>query len=190
KYLFYQSGRTMDPIYSDVDHTWIYPNTVNLVAVSLRKDVPSLLAPRNDEEGDKDKKKDKDKEADTKKDEKKKEEGDEDKKKNDGEEVAKKEKPPKPVEIDFDDFELRLVVLPPKAGYYTDLASVSGKLIYRRLARAGALPDEKTPLKYYDFEKREEKTIIEDADQATLADKGEKLLVRKKDDYAIIDVKE
>lgn len=186
KYLFYQSGRTMDAIYSDVDHTWVYPNSVNLVAVSLRKDVPSLLAPRNDEEADK--KKDKDK--DSEKGEKKKDDGDADKKKDDGEELAKKEKPPKPVEIDFENFESRLVVLPPKAGYYTDLASVSGKLIYRRLPRAGALPDEKTPVKYYDFEKREEKTIIEDADQATLADKGEKLLVRKKDDYAIIEVKE
>ncbi|HKQ38692.1 MAG TPA: PDZ domain-containing protein [Verrucomicrobiae bacterium] len=190
KYLFYQSGRTMDAIYSDIDHTWVYPNTVNLVAISLRKDVPSLLAPRNDEEGDKDKKKDKESDSSSKKDEKKRDDAGDDKKKEDGEEVAKKEKPPKPVEIDFDNFESRLVVLPPKPGYYTDVASVSGKLIYRRLPRAGALPDEKSPVKYYDFEKREEKTIIEDADQATLADKGEKLLVRKKDDYAIIDVKE
>jgi tricorn protease len=188
KYLFFLSGRTMDPVYSDVDHTWIYPNTVNLAAVSLRKDVPSPLAPRNDEEGDKDKKKDKDKDSEADKAEEKKDDGDKDEKKDDSEE--KKEKPPKPVQIDLDDFERRLVILPPKAGYYSDLASVSGKLIYRRLPRAGALPDEKTPLKYYDFEKREEKTILEDADDAILADKGEKLLVRKKDEYAIVDVKE
>jgi tricorn protease len=181
KYLFFRSGRTMEPIYSDVDETWIYPNSANLVAVSLRKDVPSPLAPRNDEEGDKDK--------DKKKDEEEKKE-----KKSDSEEDEKvdkkKETAPKPVEIDLDDFERRLVVLPPKAGYYTDLASASGKLIYRQLPRAGALPDSKTPVKYFDFEKREEKTILEDSDQGVLADKADKLLVRKKDDYAIIDVKD
>jgi tricorn protease len=187
KYLFFISGRTMEPVYGDVDHTWIYPNSVNLVAVSLRKDVPSLLAPRNDEEGDKDKKKDKseDKDAKSEKDDNEKKE-----KKDDGEEKAKKEKPPKPVEIDLADFERRLVILPPKAGYYTDLASASGKLIYRRLRRAGAVSDDKMPVKYYDFEKREEKTILEDADNAILADNGEKLLVYEANEYAIIEVKE
>ena len=53
KYLFYRSGREFEPIYSDQDETWIYANTRRLVAVPLRKDVPSPLAPRNDEEGEK-----------------------------------------------------------------------------------------------------------------------------------------
>jgi len=81
------------------------------------------------------------------------------------------------------------VVLPPKAGRYDDLAAVSGKLLYRRLPRSGS-GEEKSPVIYYDLEKREEKTILDDADQAVLAAKGEKMLVRKKTDYAIIDVKE
>ena len=50
---------------SDLDDSWIYANSQNLVAVSLRKDVPSPIAPRNDEESDK---KDKDKPADKDKD--------------------------------------------------------------------------------------------------------------------------
>jgi tricorn protease len=51
KYLYFLSNRTFQPIYSDVDNSWIYPNTTNIVAVPLRPDVPSPLAPRNDMEG-------------------------------------------------------------------------------------------------------------------------------------------
>ena len=196
KYLFFRSGRTFEPVYSELDPTWIYPNSQNLVAVPLRKDVASPLAPRNDDEGDKDKDK-KDKSDGGKKDSapdanKKDESPDKEKKpgdKNDEKAEKKEVKPPKPVEIDLDDFEQRLVVLPPKAGRYDDLAAVSGKLLYRRLPRSGS-GDEKSPVIYYDLEKREEKTILDDADQAVLAAKGEKMLVRKKTDYAIIEVKE
>ena len=81
------------------------------------------------------------------------------------------------------------MVLPPRAGYYSDIDAVSGKLIYRRLSRAGAA-EEKTPLMYYDLEKREEKTIVDDADDAILSANREKLLVRKGATYSIIDVKE
>ena len=50
KYLYYFSNRSLEPIYSDIDDTWIYPNTTSIVAVPLRNDVVSPLAPRNDEE--------------------------------------------------------------------------------------------------------------------------------------------
>ncbi|HEY5912733.1 MAG TPA: PDZ domain-containing protein [Verrucomicrobiae bacterium] len=205
KYLFYRSGREFSPVYSDLDSTWIYPNTLELVAVPLRKDVASPLAPRNDDEGDKDKK---DKETrkpddqDRKKDEpqvgakkddaaqaKADEKGDE-KEKNAGDKGSgKEEKPPKPVEIDLAGFESRAVVLPPKAGRFDDLAAASGKLLYRRLPRTGS-GEEKSTLIYFDLEKREEKTVLEDVDEAILAAKGEKLLVRRKNEYAIIEPKD
>jgi tricorn protease len=201
KYLYYKSGREFAPLYSDEDNTWIYPNSFKLVAVPLRKDVPSPLAPRNDDEGDKDKKdKDKKKEEDKKKDEKKdesasakKEDAKSDEKKSASDKDEKKEekrdeKPPKPVEIDLADFERRAVVLPQAPGYFTDLMGVNGKLIYRRLPRAGA--DEKNKLMLYDLEKREDKTILDDVHQAILAAGGEKMLVRRGSDYAIIEAKE
>ncbi len=50
KYLFFLSARALTPVYADIDNTFIYPNTSNLVAVPLRADVPSPLAPRNDVE--------------------------------------------------------------------------------------------------------------------------------------------
>ena len=210
KYLYYVSGREFSPVYSDLDQTWIYPNTSQLMAVSLRKDVASPLAPRNDEEGekkDKDKEKDKDKDkakskkpADQenkkdepqptdKKDDDSKDEEKAAKKDKDEKEEKKEEKPPKPVEIDIADFEGRAVVLPPKPGYFADLAAVSGKVIFRRLPRAGS-GEEKSSLVYYDLEKREDKTILEDVDDSVLAAKGEKILVRRKNEYAIIEPKE
>lgn len=212
KYLYYRSGREFSPIYSDLDNTWIYPNTFNLVLVPLRKDVLSPLSPRNDDEPGKEKKMDKEKKdkdkpedpekkkdqpelgdtkATEKKDETKTEENKEEKK--DGEKAEEKkskdEKPPKPVEIDIADFERRAIMLPGKAGYYADIQAVSGKLIYRRLPRAG-VGEEKGTLHFYDLEKREEKTILDDVDDAVLAAKGEKILVRRKQEYAIIEPKE
>jgi tricorn protease len=50
KYLFYRSKRNFEPIYSEFDNTWIYANGQVIVAVPLRREVASPLAPRNDEE--------------------------------------------------------------------------------------------------------------------------------------------
>jgi tricorn protease len=207
KYLFFRSSRTFNPDYSDLDNSWIYANTHNLVAVPLRKDVPSPLAPRNDDEGDKDKK-DKAKSDEEKKDaDKPKKDKDDkdgqpsekteaaktDEKKSDDKSAEKKddkkEKPPKPVEVDLDDFERRVVILPPKPGRYADLHAVSGKLVFRRLPRTGS-GEEKSPVLFYDLEKREEKTIVDDSDIALPAAKSEKLLVAKKGAYSIVDIKE
>ena len=192
RYLFYVSGRTFLPVYGDgdADNTWIYANTVNLVAVPLRVDVPSPLAPRNDvEEGKKAEAK-----KDEKKDEGKKEEA---KKAGDAKETAtsekgekKDEKPakPEPVKIDLARFEERVVVLSPKAGRYADLQALSDKLFYRRLPRTGS-GEEKNPLVFYDLKEREEKTVLADVDGYQIAAGGEKILVAKKKDFAIIDPK-
>ena len=204
-YLYYRSGRDFSPVYSDLDNTWIYPNSQQLVAVPLRKDVASPLAPRNDDESEKMEKKDAEKkkpeDADKKKDEppsvEKKDEAKKDEpktesreeKKPDDKEEKKEDKPAKPVKIDLADFERRAVILPPKAGYFGDLLAVNGKLIYRKLVRAGS-DEEKSALLYYDLEKRESKTILDEVDDVILSAKGDKLLVRRKTEYAIVEPKE
>jgi tricorn protease len=207
KYLFFRTGRHFAPDYSSLDGTWIYANSQVLAAVPLRKDVLSPLAPRNDEEGEKDK----DKKEEPKKDEKKPDEKksadkdksadkskttDKDKKKEDSKEVKedkkdekKKEEKAKPVEIDIAGFEDRVVVLPPKPGRFGSFAAVSGKLLFHRLPRTGSA-DEKKPLAYYDLEKREEKNIIDDADGFELSANREKLLLTKGGEYAIVEPKE
>jgi len=217
KYLFFKTGRTFGASYGELDNSWVYANTHNLAAVTLRKGVPSPLAPRNDEEADKDKKKDEEKKSDEKKeeekkDEEKKKEDDQDKEKKDDEKKDEKKtndpadekkddkasdkkdekkdtKKPKPVEIDLDGFEERVVILPPKGRRYADLVAVSGKLIYRRLGRVGSA-EERSPLMFYDLEKREEKTILDDVNGLELSADRNKLLVRQNQVYAIIEPKE
>ncbi|HVN32561.1 MAG TPA: PDZ domain-containing protein [Thermoanaerobaculaceae bacterium] len=189
-YLYYVSGRTFQPSYGDADNTWIYANTNNLVAVPLRVDVPSPLAARNDvEEGKKDEKKDEGKKEEAKKPEGgDKEEAAKPEKDEKGEKKADKAAKPEPVKIDLANFEERVVILPPKAGRYADLQALPGKLFFRRLART-ASGEEKTPIVFYDLKEREEKTVLADADAYKIAAGGEKILVAKKKDFAIIDPK-
>jgi tricorn protease len=193
-----------------LDSTWIYANTWNLAAVPLRKDVASPTAPRNDEEGDKDKKKDDEKKPADKKDDAKKPDSAEAKtsgtkadaaveekkpvaedgeKKDEKAADKKDERKPKPVEIDLAGFEERVVILPTRAGRYGGLAAVSGKLLYRWLPRTGA-SGETSPIEAYELEKREAKRVIDDADSFELSANREKILVRKGNDYAIIEPKE
>jgi tricorn protease len=216
KYLYFRTGRMFSPNYSELDNSWIYANTWNLAAVPLRKDVPSPLAPRNDEEPEKkkDEKKDEEKKPDDKKDEEKKEGGlgpeaagvalaaVAEEKKAEGQDVEKKEekaadkkdekkddKKSKAVEIDLADFEERVVILPPKGRRFDNLAAVSGKLLYRRLPRFGS-GEERSTLMFYDLEKREEKTILDDAGGFELSANRQKMLVRQGQSFAIIEPKE
>ncbi len=196
KYLYYVSSRTFHPYYG-TDETWIYANADELVAVPLRVDVPSPLAPRNDvEEGKKEV---------AAKDGKQGDKGDiagktgtpgekaKERPSKDGarqEQEAKEEKPakPEPVRIDLAGFEQRAVVLPPKPGRYAELQAIKDKLLYRHLPNTGSA-DEKSPIEFYDVKEREEKTVLADADSFKVAAGGEKVLVVKKKDFAIVEPK-
>jgi tricorn protease len=206
KYLYYRTGRNFEPIYSDLDNTWVYPNSVQLAAVPLRREVPSPLAPRNDEEAAKDRKDDPKEDKKPDDEEKKKDDQEPAQKTDDKTEDAKdadqpagtkdekksdkaKDAKPKPVEIDLAGFEERTVLLPAKAGNYANLAAVSGKLLYRRGPRAGA-SDEKNTILFYDLEKREEKTVVDDVRSFELSADRKKMLIRKGSGHYIIEPKE
>ncbi|MGE0455105.1 MAG: PDZ domain-containing protein [Vicinamibacteria bacterium] len=184
RYLFLLTNRSFKPIYSDLDNTWIYANTTQVAAVPLRKDVPSPLAARNDVEGQVEKKDGED--DDAKGDAKAKHaEAKDAKKAADG---KAGDEPPKPVEIDLAGFEERLVVLPPAAGNYGRLAAIAGKVLYQRGPRTGAA-DEVNPLVFFDLEEREEKTVVADVDGFEVSADEKKLLVWKKEKYAIVEPK-
>jgi tricorn protease len=175
KYLFYTSDRTFAPVYGAFDTSWTYANPTRLMALPLRKNVPSPLAPKNDVEKpaapaptapaapaaaaapapD----------------------------------AAAASKAPAPVDIDFDGIEQRAVLLPPAAGNYSDLTAISGKLVYRRLAKAGSPPTDPTPLMQYDEVERNEQTILEDVDGLLISANGKKALVVVDGKFAIIDVR-
>ncbi len=171
QYLYFLRNSAFVPIYSDVENTWIYANTTQIAAVPLRASVPSPLAPKNDEEAAK-----RDSTAaDTTK--------------------GKKPDAAKPkataVDIDLAGFESRVVLLPPEAGNYADLAAASGKVLYRRTPRTGAGPsDKKSPLVYWDLKDRKEETVIDDAAGLDLSFDGQKVLVAQQPRrFAIVDVK-
>lgn len=173
KNLYFLTNRTLAPVYSDFDNTWIYPNTTNLAAVPLTDDVMSPLAPKNDttsvaaaEGGDKEKK------EETK-----------------GGNAKGKTEKPKETAITLAGFEARLVILPPPAGNIAGVRGVSGKVVYLRMPNTGS-PDKKRPLMYYDLDKREEKVIVDDVDGFQVSADGKKALVVKSGSYSVVDVAE
>ena len=168
KYLFFCSNRAFTPVYGDMDWTWIYTNSTEVYAATLRKDLGSPVAPRSDEEPVL-KEKEQEKEKKDKKENGDKKEPDEkppakdegqlvfsppihwgvnqektDEEKSEQEQKAKEKKPeeekkkPEPINIDFDGFERRVVQLPIQAGNIRDLHSVKGKLVFCRYLPAGA----------------------------------------------------
>ncbi|MDX1479251.1 MAG: PDZ domain-containing protein, partial [Saprospiraceae bacterium] len=167
KYLYLLTNRSFSPVYSDFDNSWSYPNATQLAVIPLRADVPSPLAPENDtvavvvEEAS----------ADSENAEKK-EEGD-----------ASEEKK---VDIEFDNFEYRLITLPPAAGNMGRLYAVSGKVLYNRYPNTGS-EGEKPALMYFDLEEREEKKIMDEVNGYALSANGKKVLVRKGQSYGIVD---
>lgn len=169
KYLYCMTDRSFSPLYSDLDQTWIYPNTTQIAAISLRKDVPSPLAPRNDAEPIK------------------KEEAKKEKPEAKPSEKAK-DKKPEPLKIDLEGFENRLVVLPPSAGNYSTLRATKGQIIFHRYPRSGS-SDRNSPVVAYNLEKRKEEPILDDADGFEITADGKKMFVANNRSYYIIDIR-
>jgi tricorn protease len=172
KYLYFLTNRDLDPIYSDMDNSWIYANTTHIAAASLTADIPSPLAPRNDSTsvdlGTASDKNDKKSDKKAKQDD-------------------KKQPAPSETKIAIEGFERRVVLLPPHAGNFLRIRGVSGKVVFQRHPNTGSA-DEESPLMYYDLEEREEETIVADADFFEVSADGEKILIASGRDYAVVDV--
>lgn len=178
KHIFVLTNQFFQPSYSDIDNTFIYPNSTKIAAISLKKSTASILAPKNDAVNVKD-----DKKEDSAKS------SDKNKKIGDDKSDDKKDEKVKPVEIDLDGLESRLVMLPIDPGNYGSLQTVKGKLLYHHLPNTGS--DGKTrPVKFFDFEKRESKTIVDNADGYEVSADGKKILVRKDGSFYITKVEE
>ncbi|HEY8969541.1 MAG TPA: PDZ domain-containing protein, partial [Puia sp.] len=163
KYLFITTSQTFNPLYSDLDNTFIYPNSTKLAVLVLKKSTRSPLYPKDD--------------TVTRKEE---------------ESAAAPATPPvapaaagksKPktvaaVDIDLDGLESRLILLPVEAGNYNNLYAAEGKLIYQRRPNTGSDAKE-SPLMFFDLDKRKEKTILPDIGGCVLAADGKHLLVGK-----------
>lgn len=164
KYLYLLTNQSFNPTYSNLDNTFIYANSTKVAAISLKKDTPSIMAPENDTVAVK--------ESETAKDGNKKD-------------TTAKKADSKDVEIDFDGLEQRMELLPMAAGNYASLAASKGKVIYIKFPNTGAAGGEGS-LKYFDLASREEKTIIDNVDNAQLSSNGQKILVSSSGKYAVI----
>ena len=177
KYLFVATNQTFQPYYSDADNTFIYANSTQLAAIGLQKNTASLLYAKNDTAALKELEKPIVKEEAKK----------ENKKKDDKAKTAETEKKSDvaAVLIDFEEMESRLELLPIPSGNLNSLNAIKGKLIYMRYPNTGTA-DGKASIKFYDFEKRDEKTIINDAEGYLLSGNDEKMLVAKSGGMAVI----
>ncbi|NBC65228.1 MAG: Tricorn protease like protein [Bacteroidetes bacterium] len=167
KYLFYLTNREFDAAYSDMDNTWIYPNSTQIAAVSLTSDTPTLLQPKNDAL-------ELDEESEGESTEEETSEGQEN-----GEEEESS------TDIEFAGFETRISILPPTAGNIGNLMPFEGKLAYLRYANTGANNGPPT-LMAYDFEEREEITIMEGVSSAVQTADGKAILVSSRGQYGVI----
>lgn len=162
QYMYYTTDRNFDAVYSDYDNTWVYPNATHLVAVSLTDDAPYLLEPKNDEAP-----------ADVTNGE--------------GTEEEEKEEEELKVEIDFQDLEKRLTVLPVSPGNIGSILGEFGEgmIVYMRYANTGS---EGGPPKLaaYDVDKREEITIMEGVGAAVPTADGKAILVQSNGQYGVI----
>ena len=176
KYLIFTSDRTFDPIYSKVEWNYAYENMTKLYLVTLAKDTPSPFAPSNDEvkmESSKDQKN-----AKTEKDKEPQKTGKTDK-------VGKEEKPAepevKPVKIDTEGIQQRIIEIPVEAGNYWNLWSVEDKVYYNMANDKGM------SAKVYDLKQKKETELGADLSFDITAD-GKKMLVRQKNRFAMIDL--
>lgn len=183
KYLYLITNRNFNPVYSDFDNSWAYPNASQLAAITLTKEQASPLSTENDTVAIA--KVEEDKAEDKAEDKTKAKAKAEDKDKAKGEKEDEKEKI-KETKIDFDLFESRLVVLPPAAGNLGDLRAVSGKIAYARYPNTGS-DGENASLKFFDLEEREEKTILDKMDGYDVSADGKKVFVAKEGSYYVVD---
>lgn len=169
KHLFFLTSRTFQPVYSDMDNTFIYPNSSNIAVATLDKSTSSLLSVKNDV-------------FEIKKKEEKKDD-----------EKSKKDDSKKDVEttkIDFEDFENRIELLDIPAGNFGNLAATKGKLLFTKYPNSGAESGGSSVLHYYDFKEREVKMIMSDVYYYLVSANAEKLLVMQNSKLAVISIGE
>lgn len=171
--------KNFDATYSNQDPTWIYNNSTNLYAVTLRDTVKDIFSLKNDEVEVKEEKKEEGKKDDAKKDEKK------DESKKDEKSDVKKED--KSIKIDFNNLESRTTLI-KKLGIASGMYAAEGKVFYISFSGADGWNGEGGTLWQFDLDKREHKEVTKGVNQFRLSADGKKILVQTPDrSYSIID---
>jgi tricorn protease len=168
EFIYYLTDRAFNSSYSGLgDGTWIYPNNTQVAALALTNKITYPLYPKNDtitvvadktpKTSDASKEKDKEDKADK----------------------------VKLTSIDLQNMERRITILPIPAGNYRQLLSFDGKLVMHQMPLSGD-NEGKPSLNYFDFDKREVKTILEGVNAVEKTGNGKSLLVGSKGSWGII----
>ncbi len=179
RYLYFVSRRTFKPEFGSFELDIHFTATDKLYAMTLRDTLASPVSPESDEEtGD----------VADKGDDK----GDKSGKGGKGDKAADKTAKTETTRIDLEGLGERVAELPVKAGRYPAVVGVKGKVVF--------LSQDETPddngnapvsVRWYDLEKREDKTVISGVDASIgLSKDGGKLLYKKDDTVGIVDVAE
>lgn len=180
KYLFLSTNQVFQPNYSDFDNTFVYNNSTLIGVLTLSKDSTSFLAAKDD--------------TVTVKEEEKKEEAAKEEKPAKASKSAKKEETPKSekpkgVDIDLENMESRLEILGIAPGNLGGLTAFKNKILYIRYPNTGS-GGGTASLKLYDFEKKEEKTVLDDISHFQVSGDRSKVLVNRSNQLAVIDPNE
>ena len=171
KHLFYITNRALNPVYSDLDNSFIYPNSSSIAVGTLDPSTASLMHIENDEFEPELKNSDKDS---------KEEKSDDD---DSDEEITE-------TSIEAENFETRVEILNVAAGNISDLSAVEGKLLFSRRPNLGSSSASSPSVDYYDFEDMETKTIIEGLSSYMVSGNAKKLIVSQSSKLGIIDIAE
>lgn len=169
KYLLFTSARDFNPNYSQTEWNHAYSNMSRIYLLTLAKDTPSPFAPENDE-------------VKINEEEKKEEEPasrrDKSNAGKDEETAATKE-----VKVDLDGIQQRVVALPVSPSNYYGLWAGNDKVYYIENSSASRGSN----FKMYELEKKKETELGSNMGFRISAD-GKKMLIRKDEKYAIIDL--
>ncbi len=180
KYLYFLSYRHFDPVYDNLHFDLNFPRGVRPHLITLQKDLPSPFVPLPKAPGEKD-------EGGRMKDEG----GTEDSrasKKEEGKSEEKRESEEKPIQIDLDGIETRVVAFPVDEGLYGRVLGLKGgKVLYSRYPIEGALdqpwPPRTEPLARgallaYTFEEQKEEALVYGITSFNLSRDGGTLIYR------------
>jgi tricorn protease len=174
KYLYFLSDRTLNPFLSKRGFEMILDKMTKPYLVMLRAGEKSPFFPKEPAEQ---------------------EEGGEDQAAKDGKEDKSGKDATKPAEvkIDLDGLADRVVAFPVEAGHLWGLAAASGKIFYLSGPQQGMAEEENEEPKpvnnlcSYDIKEEEDKVVEEGITDYRLSANGKKVLVRRGDDFLVVD---
>jgi len=188
KYLFWVADREVNFTFDRLDFQFATYNPSQIVLATLQTDTPNPLAPESDEEEikEEEKQEEREKKAEGGEEsaEKQAENGD---KARDAEKKEKKEEGVKPVEIDVEGLESRLVNLPLPDGNYGNLQPAKGMLFFTNGSADPSQPG--AALQVFLFQPRKVETVLPQVSNFILSADGKKIVWSWQNNIGIIDAK-